>query len=177
MSSSYELRRYIDILNENNQPQQLDEGMMDLIKSGAQKLVKKLAPQQLQQITNFVSSALGKPANQITMADATMANAQKLIAANQRTNEGWGGAVAGGILGSILSLGALPTNMTSSGTALAGAALLAILCAAFGAFATSGSSPVAPNNQGDPNEIQRRKDSDDWEAAFNAERNASRPNV
>ena len=142
-------RKYLDIINENSKPKvQLDEGMMDMIKLGAQKLVKKLAPQQLQQITNFVSNALGKPANQITMADATMANAQKLIAANQQTNEGWGGAVAGGILGSILSLGALPTNVTSSGTALAGAALLAILCAAFGAFATSGPD-VKPISQAD----------------------------
>ena len=145
--SSYELRRYIDILNESNQPQQLDEGMMDLIKAGAQKLVKKLAPQQLQKITDFVSRALGKPADQITMADATMANAQKLIAANQQMSEGLGGAVAGGILGSLLSFGALPTNMASSTSMLAGAAFMAIICAALGALMTSGSAPVSPEQQ------------------------------
>lgn len=141
-------RNYIDIIKEAEQPRaQLDEGMMDLIKAGAQKLVKKLAPQQLEKIKTFVSNALGKPVDQITMADATMANAQKLIAANQRMSEGLGGTVAGGILGSILSFGALPTNMTSSGTALAGAALLAIICAALGALATSGPAPVSPEQQ------------------------------
>lgn len=50
--SSYELRRYIDILNESNQPQQLDEGIMDkltpYIKKAAGMLMQKLDPQTLQ---------------------------------------------------------------------------------------------------------------------------------
>ena len=138
MSADF-FRNYIDIINENSEPKvQLDEGMMDSLKAVAQNAIKKIAPQKVEQITNFVSKVLGKPADQITMADATMANAQKLIAANQQTNEGLGGAVAGGILGSILSFGALPTNMASSTSMLAGAALMAIVFAALGALMTSG---------------------------------------
>ena len=160
MSTDF-LRNYIDIIREAEQPRvQLDEGIMDLIKSGAQKLIKKLAPQQIQKITDFVSNALGKPANQITMADATMANAQKLIAANQQTNEGLGGAVAGGILGSILSFGALPTNMASSTSMLAGAALMAIVFAALGALMTSGPD-TKPVSQAQAQQ-QNRDELDDY---------------
>jgi len=40
--SSYELRRYIDILAESEQPQQLDEGMLDSLKSGVQNIIGKI---------------------------------------------------------------------------------------------------------------------------------------
>lgn len=43
MSSSYELRRYLDILAESEQPQQLDEGIMDSLKAGVQNIVGKIS--------------------------------------------------------------------------------------------------------------------------------------
>lgn len=141
-------RNYIDIIKEAEQPRvQLDEGMIDSLKAAAQSAIKKIAPDMLEKIKNFVSRALGKPIDQITIADATLANAKKLIAANQQTNEGLGGAAVGGILGAIISLGAIPTNFTAGSTVLIGAAFMAILFAAFGAFATSGPAPVSPEQQ------------------------------
>ena len=64
--SSYELRRYIDILAENER-QQLDEGMLDNIinwaKTKAQALTAKVTPQEKESIIQMVTQASGgKPA-------------------------------------------------------------------------------------------------------------------
>lgn len=57
--SSYELRRYIDILNENNQPQQLDEGIMDMIKAAVPKISKLFSGDTAAQIAQQVKQVTG----------------------------------------------------------------------------------------------------------------------
>jgi len=80
-------RKYADLITEAEQPQQLDEGLVDTITQYAQKLVQKAAPDVMQKVSDLVSSALGKPIEQLTMADVTLANAKKVLAANQQMSE------------------------------------------------------------------------------------------
>jgi hypothetical protein len=79
-------RKYADLITEAEQTPQLDEGVFDKIKqlaiSKAQAAVKTLGKDKLEAITNLVASALGKPADQITMADFTIDNAKKILAAD-----------------------------------------------------------------------------------------------
>ena len=81
-------RKYADLITEAEQASQLDEGIFDKIKqlalSKAQAAVKTLGKDKLEAITNLVASALGKPANQITMADFTIDNAKKIVAADSQ---------------------------------------------------------------------------------------------
>jgi hypothetical protein len=144
-------RKYLDIINENSQPRvQLDEGMIDSLKAVAQNAIKKIAPQKVEQITNFVSKVLGKPADQITMADATIANARKLVAANQQMTEDGVGAAFGGILGTIVGIGGAAGFAGPAGNpnmALLTAAIIAIIFAVIGHFA---SEPMKPSTQSLP---------------------------
>lgn len=80
-------RRYIDIINENQQPQQLNEGLIDNLKQTAQKAIEKLSPGMVDKVSNFISRALGKPVEQLTMADVNMDNIRKVIAANSSVSE------------------------------------------------------------------------------------------
>lgn len=80
-------RRYIDIINENQQPQQLDEGMLDSITTAAKAAVEKMSPGLIKKVTDFVEQTLGKPVEQLSMADVNMPNIKKLIAANSSMTE------------------------------------------------------------------------------------------
>jgi len=80
-------RRYIDIINENQQPQQLDEGMLDSITTAAKAAVEKMSPGLIKKVTDFVEQTLGKPVEQLSMADVNMPNIKKMIAANGNLSE------------------------------------------------------------------------------------------
>ena len=54
------LRKYAEIVNEAQQPTQLDEGVMDMIKSAFMKVAQKvLSPEDLQQIASIANQATG----------------------------------------------------------------------------------------------------------------------
>lgn len=78
------LRKYIDIVNES---QQLNEGMIDSVTKAAKAAVEKMSPGLTKKISDFVEQALGKPVEQLTMADVNMANIKKLISANSAVSE------------------------------------------------------------------------------------------
>ena len=82
-------RKYADLVEsaEKDMPVQLDEGVVDTVVQYAQKLVQKASPGLMDKVTDLVSSALGKPIEQITMADVTLANAKKVLAANNQMSE------------------------------------------------------------------------------------------
>ena len=52
-------RRYIDIINENQQPEQLDEGVMETLKSLVPKALKFLGAETAADIANQVKQATG----------------------------------------------------------------------------------------------------------------------
>jgi len=52
-------RKYIDIINENQQPQMLDEGMMDMAKSLASKFMKSLGKDAIADIATKVKQVTG----------------------------------------------------------------------------------------------------------------------
>lgn len=52
-------RKYIDIINENQQPQMLDEGMMDIAKSLASKFMKSLGKDAIAGIATKVKQVTG----------------------------------------------------------------------------------------------------------------------
>ncbi len=78
------LRKYIDIVNES---QQLNEGMIDSVTKAAKAAVEKMSPGLIEKVSGFVEQALGKPVEQLTMADVNMANIKKLISANSAVSE------------------------------------------------------------------------------------------
>ena len=82
-------RKYADLVEaaEKDIPVQLDEGVMDTVTQYVKQLVQKASPGLMQQVTDLVTRALGKPIEQLTMADATLANAKKVLAANQQMSE------------------------------------------------------------------------------------------
>ena len=70
------LRKYAEIVNEAQQPTQLDEGVMDMIKSAFSKVIQKLlSPEDLQQIASIAQQATG---GDLT---PTKENAMKLVQA------------------------------------------------------------------------------------------------
>lgn len=164
MSTDF-LRNYIDIIKEAEQPRvQLDEGLLDSAKASAQNLLKKIAPQQKQRIIDFVSKAIGKPADQITMADVNMGNIRKLIAANQQMAEGWGGAAIGGILGAMAGAGTIPVNSPGGSTVLIAVAATALIFAALGALAggAAAEDPRAQQQAQDRAQQQHADELDDY---------------
>lgn len=52
-------RKYIDIINENSQPEVLDEGMMDMVKSAASKVFKMLGGDTVEMIAQKVKDVTG----------------------------------------------------------------------------------------------------------------------
>jgi len=52
-------RKYIDIINENQQPQMLDEGMMDILKSLVNKTLKTLGKDSIEDIATKVKQVTG----------------------------------------------------------------------------------------------------------------------
>lgn len=99
MSSSYELRRYLDILAESER-QQLDEGIMDNIKGIVAKI--KAIPG----IQRFVQAAQAKKAELIRAAQSSQSgadlvkNIQATMGGQQAVAEGWGDKIAGGLVAS-----------------------------------------------------------------------------
>jgi hypothetical protein len=68
-------RKYADLITEAEQPEQLDEGMVDTLKQYASKLTKALDPTTLKQIASTVKQATGGDYS------LTKANAQKVAQA------------------------------------------------------------------------------------------------
>jgi hypothetical protein len=154
-------RKYADLITE---AEQLDEGMTDKVVQVAKAAVNKIAPSILKQVTDLVSSALGKPANQLSMADLTMANANKVLAANKQlaeadqnlhySNNDYGQeyadipgttdrldkAKAGGILGSLFGVAAA-AGLSVPGSAL-GFGTIALFAIAAAIIAAAMSNPV-----------------------------------
>ena len=97
--SSYELRRYIDILAENER-QQLDEGIMDNIKGIVAKI--KAIPG----IQRFIQAAQAKKAELIQAAQSSQSgadlikNIQATMGGQQAVAEGWGDKITGGLVAS-----------------------------------------------------------------------------
>lgn len=69
--SSELFRKYIDIVNENSQePVQLDEGLLDTIKSKVAQLASKVfSPQDMEAMKQAVEQATGKPIEQVGLRD------------------------------------------------------------------------------------------------------------
>lgn len=57
--SSQVYRKYIDIINENSQPQVLDEGVMDALKMAVPKVIKLLGGDTMQAIAQKVKEITG----------------------------------------------------------------------------------------------------------------------
>jgi hypothetical protein len=84
-------RKYIDIINENSQPDMLTEGMLDSIVQKAKGVMSKLSPNLINDITELVTKALGKSPQELSMADLNMSNIKKVTAAfkDGEVNENW----------------------------------------------------------------------------------------
>ena len=177
-------RKYADLITEAEESTQLNEGITDSIMQYAKKGIEKLAPGALEKIQNLVSQALGKPIDQITSADLTLANAKKIIAANKQMTEadqnlsynspdGFGHeradipgtigknqkdlAVIGGGAGGVLGLLAvisIPPLLASAGLGLAVLGFMAIACAIIGA-------KMASPDRGDTGRFKNRDGSFD----------------
>lgn len=80
-------RKYADIITEAEQSEVLTEGAMDTVMQYAKSAISKAAPDALAKLTDLVSKALGKPVDQLSMKDLTIANAKKVLAANQQMSE------------------------------------------------------------------------------------------
>lgn len=80
-------RKYADIITEAENTPQLNEGVINSVVQYAQKLVQQSSPALMKKVADLVSTALGKPIEQLTMADVTLANAKKVLAANQQMSE------------------------------------------------------------------------------------------
>lgn len=106
--SSYELRRYIDILNENNQPQQLDEGIMDTIKAAIPKLMKALGGDTAAQIAQQVKQVTGgdfTPSKENAIKVAKALGFDKIIQSQQsQTPQQVAEGLAGNWQGKLLQL-------------------------------------------------------------------------
>lgn len=70
-------RKYADLITEA-ETEQLNEGVVDQVLDKAKTALAKIDKATMGQIASVVSQVLGKPADQITMADLNMQNAQKL---------------------------------------------------------------------------------------------------
>lgn len=65
------LRKYLDIINENNEAaQQLDEGLLDTIKDSVRRMAQKyFSSQDMQQMKLAVEKATGKTIDQVGLRD------------------------------------------------------------------------------------------------------------
>lgn len=80
-------RKYADIIKEAEQPEVLTEGVLNSVMQYAKKAIQKAPPNSLAKLSNLVARALNKPINQLSIKDLTMANAKKVLAANQQLSE------------------------------------------------------------------------------------------
>jgi hypothetical protein len=53
------MRKYADLISESQQPQQLDEGVVDTLNASKDKILKMFTPQELQQIAATAKQATG----------------------------------------------------------------------------------------------------------------------
>ena len=86
--SSELYRKYINIIDEHSQKTEvLTEGVIDTLTQKVKGIADKIPTNIKTQILGLVSKALGKDVSEITAADLTLANAKKVLAANQSMNE------------------------------------------------------------------------------------------
>ena len=97
--SSYELRRYLDILAESER-QQLDEGIMDSINSIAAKIKAIPGIQKFIQAAQAKKDQLIQAAQQSNNAQDLVKNIQATMGGQQAVAEGWGDKITGAFLGS-----------------------------------------------------------------------------
>lgn len=75
-------RRYIDIINEGQQPQQLDEGLLNNIKDKVVAYAQKVfSAQDMQQMKAAVEKSTGKPIEQVSLRDLSGQTAVKIASA------------------------------------------------------------------------------------------------
>lgn len=75
-------RRYIDIINENQQSQQLDEGLLNTIKDKVVAYAQKVfSAQDMQQMKAAVEKATGKPIEQVSLRDLSGQTAVNIASA------------------------------------------------------------------------------------------------
>jgi len=75
-------RKYIDIVNESQQPVELDEGLINNIKDKVVAYARKMfSPQDMQQMKLAVEKATGKPIEQVSLRDIGGQNATKIASA------------------------------------------------------------------------------------------------
>lgn len=86
--SSQVYRKYIDIINENSQPEMLTEGMIQDLISKVKSKISSIPADLKKEVANLVTKALGKPLDQLSMSDITLTNAKKVAAANSQLGEG-----------------------------------------------------------------------------------------
>lgn len=80
--SSQVYRKYIDIINENSQPQVLDEGIMDSLKEKIVVVLNKiLSPQEIEKMRVTAEKVLGKPSSEFKLSDLKGGNAERLAKA------------------------------------------------------------------------------------------------
>lgn len=109
MSSSYELRRYLDILAESEK-QQLDEGIIN----GLQSIIAKV--KAMPGIQKFIQAAQAKKAQLVQALQGSqngadlVKNIQAAVGGQQAVAEGWGEKIGGAVMasagGSLLAGGA-----------------------------------------------------------------------
>lgn len=81
MSTEF-LRRYIDIINEAQELQQLDEGLLDTIKAKVAQMAQKVfSPQDMAAMKQAVEKATGKPIDQVGIRDLMGQNAMEIATA------------------------------------------------------------------------------------------------
>jgi hypothetical protein len=158
------MRKYADIINEAQQPEQLAEGALDDYIQKAKQLYNKIPRNVMQGMTAEVAKLLGKQPQDLSWSDVTMDNAKKVAAVmkantpqqNEETDpmSTAAGATIGAGFGTYLGLGA--TAMIASGTATAGmvglvtAGILAIIFGVLGAAFGSEEKPKRPQTAPTP---------------------------
>jgi hypothetical protein len=95
--SSIELRKYIDLLEER---QQLDEGIMDNIKSIVSKIKAIPGIQKFIQIAQSKKDELIQAAQHSQNGEDLVKNIQATIGGQQAVAEGWGDKITGGLVAS-----------------------------------------------------------------------------
>lgn len=119
------MRKYADIINEAQQPEQLTEGMLDTLVQKAKGLYQKFADKMTQGATAEIAQILGKQPQDLSWSDVTLANAKKLVSATgvtapQQQNEGdtfdrvksaATGAATGAAAGAVTGAGAVIVSL------------------------------------------------------------------
>lgn len=134
-------RKYADIITEAEQPQQLDEGMMDMLKPLAAKFAKMIGPDALQDIAAQVKQVTGgdlSPTKDNAMKVAQAFGLGKKPAAVAEGIAGnWQGkltqlAYGSGILGSVAGMASMWGTPGATFAGAVGMILLMAIAAVFG---------------------------------------------